>query len=223
MDSYNHKNNENLVKKFFDNYVYKFDYIYETQYSEQNPLKRFLDKLLRKSMIDRFNLTKEYIENSNIKTILDAGCGTGRYSFYFGSKNYDVTGIDISEKMIDFCNTSKQKTENTNFVKTSLENFSTTKNIYAIICLGFFDYIDNVEHSLEQINKFNPKLVVASFPNKFNFLNYIRIFRYKMNKCPLFYYTKEQINNFSKIFPNYDLEIKDLKRDILFILKRKNS
>ena len=53
MDSYNHKDNENLVKKFFDNYVYKFDYIYETQYSDQNPLKRFLDKLLRKSMIDR--------------------------------------------------------------------------------------------------------------------------------------------------------------------------
>ena len=137
MNNANDKSNQNLVKRFFDNYVYKFDYIYETQYSEQNPLKRFLDKLLRKSMIDRFNLTKEYIQNLDIKTILDAGCGTGRYSFYFGSKNYDVTGIDISEKMIEFCNNSKDKTQNTNFVKTSLENFSSTKNFDAIICLGF--------------------------------------------------------------------------------------
>lgn len=223
MNNANDKSNQNLVKRFFDNYVYKFDYIYETQYSEQNPLKRFLDKLLRKSMIDRFNLTKEYIQNLDIKTILDAGCGTGRYSFYFGSKNYDVTGIDISEKMIEFCNNSKDKTQNTNFVKTSLENFSSTKNFDAIICLGFFDYIDNAESSLEQIKKFNPRLVVASFPYKFNILNYVRIFRYKINKCPLFYYTKEQINNFAKIFPNYDLEIKDLNRDMLFVLKRKNS
>ena len=223
MNTVKDKNNQNLVKQFFDNYVHKFDYIYETQYSEQNPIKRFLDKLLRKSMIDRFNLTKEYIQNSNIKTILDAGCGTGRYSFYFGSKNYDVTGIDISEKMIEFCNSSKDKTENTNFVKTSLENFTSEKNIDAIICLGFFDYVHNAESSLEQIKKFNPKLVVASFPYKYNFLNYIRIFRYRLNKCPLFYYTKQQLNYFHKIFPNYELEIKDLKRDILFILKRKNS
>ncbi len=222
MNKANDKSNQNLVKQFFDNYVYKFDYIYETQYSEQNPLKRFLDKLFRKSMIDRFNLTKNYIENSNIKTILDAGCGTGRYSFYFGSKNYDVTGIDISEKMVEFCNTSKDKTVNTNFVKTSLENYSSTKKIDAIICLGFFDYIENAENSLEQIKKFNPEIVIASFPHKYNILNYIRILRYKINKCPLFYYTKEQINSFSKIFPNYDLEIKDLKRDILFVLKRKS-
>ena len=58
MNTVKDKNNQNLVKQFFDNYVHKFDYIYETQYSEQNPIKRFLDKLLRKSMIDRFNLTK---------------------------------------------------------------------------------------------------------------------------------------------------------------------
>ena len=123
--------------------------------------------------------------------------------------------------MIEFCNSTKDKTENTNFVKTSLENFTSEKNIDAIICLGFFDYIDNAENSLEHIKKFNPKLVVASFPYKFNILNYIRIFRYRLNKCPLFYYTKQQLNYFHKIFPNYELEIKDLKRDILFILKEK--
>ena len=118
MNTVNDKDNQNLVKNFLI-IMSKFDYIYETQYSSKIH-KRFLDKLLRKSMIDRFNLTKDYIQNSNIKTILDAGCGTGRYSFYFGSKNYDVTGIDISEKMIEFCNSSKLKKENTNFVKTSL-------------------------------------------------------------------------------------------------------
>ena len=45
------------------------------------------------SIIKRFN--------PRTKTILDIGCGTGLHDFELANLDYDVTGIDISEEMIE--------------------------------------------------------------------------------------------------------------------------
>jgi len=38
------------------------------------------------------------------KNILDLGCGMGQYSRYMNSKGYNITGIDISEEMLNIAN-----------------------------------------------------------------------------------------------------------------------
>ena len=40
MNTVKDKNNQNLVKQFFDNYVHKFDYIYETQIFRSQSYKK---------------------------------------------------------------------------------------------------------------------------------------------------------------------------------------
>lgn len=35
-----------------------------------------------------------------VKTILDLGCGTGRHDAYFAEKGYKITGVDLSETML---------------------------------------------------------------------------------------------------------------------------
>ena len=62
---------------------------------------------------DLFNSEKDYESESSYidsiikrfnprtKTILDIGCGTGLHDFELANLDYDVTGIDISEEMIE--------------------------------------------------------------------------------------------------------------------------
>jgi 2-polyprenyl-3-methyl-5-hydroxy-6-metoxy-1,4-benzoquinol methylase len=45
-------------------------------------------------------IEKEISFNKSLK-ILDIGCGTGRHSLELARRGYDVTGIDLSESMID--------------------------------------------------------------------------------------------------------------------------
>jgi SAM-dependent methyltransferase len=43
-----------------------------------------------------------YMHPSPDATFLDLGCGKGRHSLYLNSKNYNVTGIDLSEQSIAY-------------------------------------------------------------------------------------------------------------------------
>ncbi|MFW6046882.1 MAG: class I SAM-dependent methyltransferase [Candidatus Woesearchaeota archaeon] len=88
----------------------------------------------------------DFLENEfNLKNndkVIDLGCGAGRHSIELASRNYDVVGIDISEKML---NKAKKRAENKNvkdkitFKKGDLsllyEKFKTNNIIKLAICL----------------------------------------------------------------------------------------
>lgn len=59
------------------------------------------------------SLIMEYSKNS--KRILDLGCGTGKHDFMLAKKGYSITGIDMSESMINIA-----KRDN-NYSKLNLE------------------------------------------------------------------------------------------------------
>lgn len=53
------------------------------------------------------NLVKRY--NPSAKTILEAGCGTGKHAVLFAEKGYSVYGIDLSPHMIDIARNKLDK------------------------------------------------------------------------------------------------------------------
>ncbi|MEI6053777.1 MAG: methyltransferase domain-containing protein [Candidatus Saccharibacteria bacterium] len=69
--------------------------------------KSFYDKNARNWVIKRSNLEacraefEQYRELLPNGKILDLGCGTGRDASLFLAENYDYTGIDLSDGMID--------------------------------------------------------------------------------------------------------------------------
>ncbi len=80
------------MKKYMDDTLQYYDKNAEEYYQEWN--KKFVNDYDFNQVTDTF---LNYLKPNS--TILDLGCGTGRDSLYFKSKNYKVTAVDGSSEM----------------------------------------------------------------------------------------------------------------------------
>lgn len=79
------------------------------------------------------------IENYNLKvhSVLDIACGTGILASELHSKNFEVSGIDISEQMI---NVARENAKGIDFQVADMEKFTFDKKFQLITCA--FDSIN---------------------------------------------------------------------------------
>ncbi|AAY81649.1 class I SAM-dependent methyltransferase [Sulfolobus acidocaldarius] len=105
---------------------------------------KWIDEVVKKYKIDARN-------------ILDVPCGIGRVSYYLTKLNYNVSGIDISEKMI---NTAKERVKKGNFIKGDMRHLSTLIRDKFDIILNIFNSLGYYEEEddLRILNEFRAVL-----------------------------------------------------------------
>lgn len=99
------------------------------------------------------NHLKEKIDFSNIKNILDYGCGTGLIAFNLVEKNNEVLGLDNSYRMIEEFN-KKVKEKNLSNIKAKKHNIleeDLPKNSFDLIVISMS------LHHIEDIDMFFKK------------------------------------------------------------------
>ena len=93
-------------------------------------------------------ITKEIVtnfsQNINPKSVLDVGCGFGRFSLKFANKGSKVTGIDIKDRKID--------NKNFNFIKSDIRDFE-FKTKYDMVLSTFVLHFFRKEKAEEIIKK----------------------------------------------------------------------
>ena len=78
----------------------------------------------------------ELVENGNIKPCkaIDIGCGEGYYSIYLASKGFQVTGIDISEKAIQYAKeNAAKKGVNVKFIARDIADLGNLKEKFDFV------------------------------------------------------------------------------------------
>lgn len=76
------------------------------------------------------------------RTILDIACGTGNYTFVFSDHGYDVTGIDISDEMLQAAWEKARGRSNPRFVKMDMRKIKLeSKYDVATVLFGGFGYL----------------------------------------------------------------------------------
>ncbi len=85
------------------------------------------------------DLIKTFIKKDNI-TLLECGCGTGRFTIKMHDKGYKTEGVDISVKMIDI---AKQKYPFIKFYEDDFTKMKKVQNKYDVI-LSVYDTVNHI-------------------------------------------------------------------------------
>ena len=208
------KLHQERVQSNFESYARSFDEIYGSS-EKKSFLAHSLDKWLRKSMFLRFRETLKNIKDTEIDSILDVGCGSGRYCAEFLKMDKTVTGIDIASEMLSLARElcKKEVPEGrVKFINGHYPGVDLGEKYDAAVLMGLFDYIENPQPLLKRLKMDIDSTILASFPKKDNILNSIRKVRYHFFKnCPLYFYSRKGLERLFELceFDKYSITDSD--------------
>jgi len=207
------------------------------RFLKTHPKSRFNDKLQQPK---RFNISEGYkkwaktydnpnlliqIEEPEVKSILrkfpkgkvlDAGCGTGRYSIFLAELGHAVTGIDQSKEMLEMATI---KNRNITLILGNIERLPFDKNNFdLVLCSLTLTHFRKLKSSMSELSRvlrrdgylvisdINPWFVAlgghADFHDNSGRWGYIRNF---------IHWHSEYLN----LFRNYNLEVEDCREPVI--------
>ena len=204
------------VETFFNSYASGFDSIYGHT-EERNALQRYVDKTLRASMFERFQAVLENTANPDIKTVIDIGCGPGRYVVELAKQGKEIVALDVAEDMLVLARSVVEEMgfqDQVEYVHEAYQTYQAPQSFDAAVLIGFFDYIEDAAAVLDKLGREIDGECYMSFPKKGGFLAWQRKVRYGWRGCPLYYYSRGDVERLLERTGSAGrYELRDLGRD----------
>lgn len=183
------------VQDYFVRHAARFDGLY----GGDNMATRFFDRLFRKPMYERYRLTIEALGDATGKRYLDIGCGSGRYAINLARLGARVVGIDFSAAMLGLAHryAKEERVEGkVEFHEADMNRWmdETKEHFDAAFAMGVFDYLDDPSATLRRMLKVADRAYLSipapEFPRA-----QLRRLRYKRQNCPVYFFTREQMQD----------------------------
>ncbi|MFQ5676865.1 MAG: class I SAM-dependent methyltransferase [bacterium] len=182
------------VQTYFDKIAWEFDTIYN---GRKSFVLRILDKIFRWDMYKRFELTLAECRKVKEKSILDIGCGPGRFCFPLANRGASrVLGMDFAQNMIDLAAKLSQEQDihgTCEFCCADFLSFPFAEKFDYILAIGLFDYLKEPQGYLRKINSLTREKFVATFPTRWTYRRFVRKIRLGLKNCPVYFFSKSQI------------------------------
>lgn len=182
------------VRSYFERSAESFDRLYHE--NAQSPFWRWINRTYRSDIVLRFLQTCQHVEKSQPKSVLDVGCGSGRYLAAFAKLNVErMVGIDLSQPMLNLAREQVRLAghQNTELICANFDAFETKERFDIVVAMGYFDYQSDAVRVLKRMRALCNHSVVASFPSRHWLRTPLRQVRYRMKNCPVFFYDRETI------------------------------
>lgn len=186
------------VKDYFVRSAVTFDSLYSEE--KMGPLMRIINRQFRRDIHDRFILSMDHIRQYGLETALDVGCGSGRYALAMSQMGMKrIVGVDVSPKMLDMARDITGRVEKADdifeFYCSDFMEISTEEKFDLVLAMGFFDYIKDPISVLKKMMTIAGHSVIATFPSISIYRTPIRKIRYHFKRCPVYFYTRDDIRS----------------------------
>jgi 2-polyprenyl-3-methyl-5-hydroxy-6-metoxy-1,4-benzoquinol methylase len=209
---------EQRVRDHFHADAHRFDAIYE---DEKGAFNRWVDTVWRGVVRRRFELTLERLDPIADKTILDVGCGSGRYCIAYAERGAArVTGVDFATAMIELANhhaRARKVEDRCDFRAGIFPDAVAGEGFDATTAMGFFDYVDDPVTIISQMREMTRSTMIMSFPKSREWRAPVRRVRFLLNGCPLFLYSERRVRNILSEAGVIDYDWITLDRDFVVV------
>jgi ubiquinone/menaquinone biosynthesis C-methylase UbiE len=179
--------------KFFNSFAESFDTIYDQR---RNPFMRWVDCKFRRDMFIRFALTFESLGDLRGKSVLDIGCGSGPYVIEALRRGAGwVTAIDPAPNMLALVRKRLVVTGlegHCSLLQGTFPEVDVHPHDHAIV-MGVMDYVEDAQAFLAGLRTLVKVSAVVSFPSRHWLRTPLRTLRYRLRRCPVFFYTESLI------------------------------
>jgi 2-polyprenyl-3-methyl-5-hydroxy-6-metoxy-1,4-benzoquinol methylase len=212
-------NEDNKVKHYFTRAAKDFDDIYDNR---GGLITRIANVVFRKGMRERFDLAIDLCGTGE-RTVLDIGCGAGRFTIPLAERGMNVTGIDYSPEMIRMAKqyVNARKTKDGKSLKVThvcgdfMTGFNKKEKFDVTLAMGVVDYIKDPVPFLKKMKNITSGRMIISFPSKYTPQMPIRKMWLVTKDCPVYFYTRSQIVKLCAAAGITDYEIIPIKAGYL--------
>jgi cyclopropane fatty-acyl-phospholipid synthase-like methyltransferase len=185
------------VERYWHQRARSFDRLYKLP-----PLERLINRLFRRAIYQRYDLTFEHAGDVTGKRVLDAGSGSGRHAVEFARRGAaEVVGVDFAADMLALANAFAQAegvADRCRFVRSDFDAFTDPKPFDVSIGIGFFDYVADPLKTLRHMRELTRGRVMASFPKPQFPRSQLRTRRYAARGVHIRYYTRDEIERLAR-------------------------
>lgn len=184
------------VRDHFHADAQRFDAIYE---DEKGAFTRWVDTVWRGVVRRRFELTLERLAPIANKTILDVGCGSGRYCIAYAERGAArVVGVDFAAAMIELADRHARNAgvaSRCDFRAGAFPEAVAGESFDASTAMGFFDYVADPATIISRMREMTRSTMIMSFPKSREWRVPVRRMRFLLSGCPLFLYSEKRVKN----------------------------
>jgi SAM-dependent methyltransferase len=187
--------NDNIaqVARFWNDIAPDFDAIYT---GKKSAFARYMDRVLRKDIFERYEWVMERAGEVSGQSVIDVGCGSGRFVTTLAQRGAHVTGLDIAPNMIDLSRqlvTRDGVADRCDFIVSDVLDWKTRDMFDLVIAIGFWDYIADPTDRLRVIRSMTRGRFLSAWPRFWTWRMPIRKVRLGIAGCPVYFFRAPQI------------------------------
>lgn len=202
------------VARYFDVHAEDFDSIYE---QDKGTLRRIRDRLSRGTVVRRLDFVLDYASRRKPRSVIDVGCGAGRFAVPLAVGGASVTGLDFADEMVLLAERRAEAAgvgDRCRFLRADFLEWKTDERFDLALAMGVFDYVSDPGPLLAKMAEVTDGSVLASFPRRFHPLVPLRKIRLGRAGVPVFFYTRRDVETLAgPHLPRF--EVRRFGRDFL--------